>query len=123
MIKDRMVLWCSIKVIPGLDIGIMLLMLNIYCLFLPDYQAQNITVNITVPTFGETPVMMVNGWIIIQQRLDSTLSFNQNWSSFQYGFGSIGSNYWLGNELVYQLMSCGQYKLRMEMLALGGGNT
>jgi hypothetical protein len=91
------------------------------CFFSTGYQAQNITTNITVPSFGEIPVMMVNGWIILQQRLDSSFSFYQDWFSYQYGFGSIGSDYWMGNELVYQIVSSGQYKLRMEMLAWGGG--
>ena len=67
-------------------------------------------------------MMMVNGWIITQQRVYLNVSFNVNWYNYTNGFGSLDGDYWMGNELVYQLISSGvPYKLRMEMLYTTGG--
>jgi len=87
---------------------------SLLCLIV--YQAQNITTSITIPTIsGTTQVQSVNGWIVIQQRVDSDEDFNQNWVTYRNGFGTFGVNYWMGNEKVFQLTSHGSYKLRMEM--------
>ena len=49
-------------------------------------------------------MMMVNGWIITQQRIYLNVSFNVNWYNYTNGFGSLDGDYWMGNELVYQLI-------------------
>ena len=61
--------------------------------------------------------MTVNGWIILQQRIDLNFSFDYLWQAYKDGFGSLGSDYWLGNENVHLLTSSGKYKLRFEMLS------
>jgi len=61
--------------------------------------------------------MTVNGWIILQQRINLNSSFDQLWQAYKDGFGSLGSDYWLGNENVHLLTSSGKYKLRFEMLS------
>ena len=89
--------------------------------------AQNITMNITIPTLNEaTPAMTVNGWIIFQQQLiqsstPTTLSFNQNWTAFSNGFGIHSNNYYIGNEKVHLLTQAGTTcRLRIEMLFSNG---
>ena len=47
--------------------------------------------SITVPTFNvSVPVLSINNWIVIQQRLNSSFNFNQNWTAYRNGFGTIG---------------------------------
>src|SRR5437867_2548184 len=73
--------------------------------------------NITIPTLGaEIPALTVNGWIMIQQRLNSSFNFTGNWARYKNGFGSIYGSYWMGNEFIYRLTSSQRYKLRFEML-------
>ena len=53
---------------------------------LKDYQVFNETVNMTIPTTpASAPVLVqtVNGWIVIQQKLDSSFSFNKSWAEFK----------------------------------------
>ena len=53
---------------------------------LTDYQVFNQTVNMTIPTTSPSPpvlVQTVNGWIMIQQKLDSSPSFSRTWVEFQ----------------------------------------
>lgn len=61
-------------------------------------------------------VFSVDNWIIIQQRLDGTLNFTQTWDQYKAGFGTPGTNYWMGLESVYQITNNGRWKMRMEML-------
>ena len=66
--------------------------------------------------------MTVNGWIIFQQRIDTTITWNRNWTDYRDDFGSLGGNYWMGNEKVHLLTSAGtNYRLRIEMLFLADG--
>ena len=81
------------------------------------------TVNITVPNVSPTTVvvMSINGWIIFQQRIiPDSVNFNVPWSDYKNGFGSPDSSFWLGLERIYQLISNGKYKLRIEMQVLNG---
>ncbi|ESN95757.1 hypothetical protein HELRODRAFT_136179, partial [Helobdella robusta] len=59
------------------------------------------------------------GWIVIQQRIDNTLSFNQNWNTYKSGFGNYCLNFWLGLEKMHQLTSLADYRLRFEVLTKG----
>ena len=83
---------------------------------------QNITASISIPALtGTTSAMTVNGWIIFQQRLDNTTVFDRNWTDYRDGFGSLGCNYWMGNEKVHLLTQAGTtYRLRIEMLFSNG---
>ena len=60
----------------------------------------------------------MNGWIIIQQRIDNKTSFNQSWSVYRNGFGTYNRNYWMGLERMYQLTKGVPYRLRIEFLAV-----
>ena len=78
--------------------------------------------NLTIPTFSQTtPVASINQWIVVQQRTDNTISFDQTWSVYRNGFGQITSNFWLGLEKIYQLAKSGQKTmLRLEVLVVDG---
>ena len=43
------------------------------------------------------------GWTVFQQRVDDSVSFFKNWSSYEEGFGSLTSNFWLGLLKLYHL--------------------
>lgn len=88
------------------------------CLSKIGYEAQNETNNITLP--GVPPPILlntINSWIVIQQRVDGTLNFAQNWNTYKSGFGSISANFWLGNENIHLLTNAASYWLRIELMA------
>jgi hypothetical protein len=77
----------------------------------------------TLAVFGSPrPVLSVDSWIIIQNKVPQgtgSVSFDQNWLAYRNGFGDLTmtSNYWIGNEVIYGLVSTGNYKLRVEVMA------
>ncbi|ESO01678.1 hypothetical protein HELRODRAFT_174641 [Helobdella robusta] len=76
----------------------------------------NGTISLTIPTFSTpTTVLCVNGWIVIQQRIDGSQSFNQSWAKYKAGFGTFNANFWLGLEKIYQLTNSASYRLRFEI--------
>ncbi|ESO01504.1 hypothetical protein HELRODRAFT_81234, partial [Helobdella robusta] len=58
-------------------------------------------------------------WIVIQQRIDDSQSFNQNWTEYKSGFGNYNKNFWLGLEKMHQLTTSADYRLRFEVLIRG----
>ncbi|ESO01739.1 hypothetical protein HELRODRAFT_137131, partial [Helobdella robusta] len=59
------------------------------------------------------------GWIVIQQRIDGSQSFNQKWIEYKSGFGIYYKNFWLGLEKMHQLTTSADYRLRFEVLFSG----
>ena len=60
-----------------------------------DYVATYALERIVVPTYNVSlAALSINGWIIIQQRLDISLDFNQNWTTYRNGFGNV-SGLWM----------------------------
>ena len=57
------------------------------------------------------------GWLVIQQRVDHTLSFNRSWSEYRDGFGTVGkaNDFWLGLEAIHQITKSGSCELAVEM--------
>ncbi|PIC27793.1 hypothetical protein B9Z55_019940 [Caenorhabditis nigoni] len=58
------------------------------------------------------------GWVLFQNRLDDTESYwDRKWDEYKNGFGDIdeNSNFWLGNEALYQLTNNQKATLRVEM--------
>ena len=84
---------------------------------LAGYLAINLTLNISIPSFSGTyPVISVNNWMVFQQRIDSSTSFNLGWTSYKSGFGLYNGNYWMGLEKVYQMTKSGTCRARFEIL-------
>ncbi|RMX43467.1 hypothetical protein pdam_00001885 [Pocillopora damicornis] len=55
------------------------------------------------------------GWTVFQKRLDGSVSFYRDWSSYKYGFGYTSSEFWLGLENIRRLTSSEDYELRIDM--------
>ena len=81
--------------------------------------------NLILTVYGSSrPILSVNSWIIMQNKVpygQSSTSFYTNWIAYRNGFGDLTmtSNYWIGNEIIYGLVSTGQYKLKVEV-TIGG---
>ncbi|ESN91668.1 hypothetical protein HELRODRAFT_134076, partial [Helobdella robusta] len=58
-------------------------------------------------------------WIIIQQRIDGSLSFEQKWGAYKSGFGNISENFWFGLEKMH-LLTTTKPTLRIEVLTTDG---
>ena len=58
--------------------------------------------------------------MLVQQNVDGSNFFNRSWEEFKDGFSDRRGNYWLGNELLYQLTSSRSYKLRFDLQATNG---
>lgn len=58
------------------------------------------------------------GWIVIQRRMDGSVSFNRTWNDYKQGFGereSATGEFWLGNDNLHYLTNQGEYNLRINM--------
>ncbi len=63
-------------------------------------------------------IQSIKGWIVILQRFDGSLDFNQTWINYRNGFGNTGlGELWLGNEKIYLLTNKTGliYRLRLEV--------
>ena len=65
-----------------------------------DYEEENKTITLTVPTQGSVPVISISDWIIFMHRdVASGFNWNLTWNDYKNGFGSSGSeDFWLGLE-------------------------
>lgn len=81
-----------------------------------DYEAENKTITITIPTQGSTPVISIFDWIMFHHRvMASGFNWNLTWIDYKNGFGSLDSaDYWMGLERVHHLTTSGSYRLRIE---------
>ena len=91
---------------------------------LTDYEVENETVTITIPTQGSIPVISINNWIIWQHRvMSSGFDWNRTWNDYKTGFGSLDSlDYWMGLERLHHLTTSGSYRLRAEWQEAGTDN-
>ena len=48
-----------------------------------------------------------DGWIVFQRRSHASSEFNRRWNDYKNGFGSVTSNFWLGNEKLHKLAAPG----------------
>ncbi|XP_020784076.2 angiopoietin-4 isoform X1 [Boleophthalmus pectinirostris] len=55
------------------------------------------------------------GWTLFQRRSNGSVDFQRSWREYKMGFGEVLGEHWLGNEVVHQLTSQGQYSLRVEL--------
>jgi len=63
-----------------------------------DFEEQNKTTDLTIPTQGSIPVITISNWIIFMHRVvASGFNWNQTHANYKNGFGSSDSeNFWLG---------------------------
>ncbi|GFR98465.1 fibrinogen-related protein 3.1 [Elysia marginata] len=74
----------------------------------------SVTIGLTTPILCDTTTDG-GGWIIIQRRTSGNVDFYRGWSEYRKGFGSLGDDFWLGNENIHLLSSSGKFELRIEL--------
>ena len=55
------------------------------------------------------------GWILLQERSNSSFNMYRDWISYEKGFGKPGFGYWLGNIYMHALTSKRNYILRLQL--------
>ncbi|KAJ8033488.1 Fibrinogen C domain-containing protein 1 [Holothuria leucospilota] len=60
------------------------------------------------------------GWTVFQRRVDGTVNFYRNWTSYKEGFGTPYHENWLGNDKLYHLTNQKRYTLRIDFVNLDG---
>lgn len=55
------------------------------------------------------------GWLVIQNRIDGSLSFEQTWNAYETGFGEGDKNFWIGLKVLHRLTAYEPYELRVEL--------
>ncbi|KAJ8033866.1 Tenascin-R [Holothuria leucospilota] len=51
---------------------------------------------------------------VFQRRRDGSVDFNQNWTTYEGGFGNLMGDFWLGNEKLCHITQQLKYKLRID---------
>ena len=57
-----------------------------------------------------------DGWIIIQRRVDCSVSFERSWDNYVAGFGDIDGNFWLGLETTHDLTTAQPMRLQIDVV-------
>ncbi|XP_062616952.1 angiopoietin-related protein 7-like isoform X1 [Saccostrea cucullata] len=60
------------------------------------------------------------GWTAIQRRQDGSTDFYKTWSEYKQGFGESSTNYWIGNDAIYELTKNKDQELRVELQSFDG---
>nr|XP_029710877.1 microfibril-associated glycoprotein 4-like isoform X1 [Aedes albopictus] len=55
------------------------------------------------------------GWLVMQSRVDGSMSFEKDWNSYEKGFGVPEKNFWIGLEKLHLLTRDQSYELRIEL--------
>ncbi|XP_071854050.1 uncharacterized protein [Apostichopus japonicus] len=56
------------------------------------------------------------GWTVFQRRVNGSVDFYRNWTSYKEGFGELTHEFWLGNDKLYYLTNQSQYQLRVDLV-------
>ena len=52
---------------------------------------------------------------VIQRREDGSVNFNRSWYDYKRGFGYIGGEFWLGNDILHDITNQKSYQLQIEV--------
>ncbi|XP_076111777.1 ficolin-1-like isoform X1 [Mytilus galloprovincialis] len=55
------------------------------------------------------------GWTVFQRRMNGKIDFYRDWKEYKEGFGSLKSEFWLGNDRLHMLTAQGKYELMITM--------
>ncbi|XP_071102143.1 microfibril-associated glycoprotein 4-like [Haliotis cracherodii] len=74
------------------------------------------------PNDGQGPIRVYcdmttdgGGWTVFQRRIDGSVDFYRNWATYKSGFGSPGSEFWIGNDILNRLTTAKASQLRIDM--------
>ncbi|XP_069801389.1 fibrinogen-like protein 1-like protein isoform X2 [Dendropsophus ebraccatus] len=57
------------------------------------------------------------GWIVIQRNsFDTEITWDESWTTYKYGFGSVEKDYWLGIEYLHHITKQKVYQVRFVIL-------
>ena len=57
-----------------------------------------------------------DGWIIIQRRVDASVSFERSWDEYATGFGDTDCNFWLGLDTIHDLTTVQPMRLQIDVV-------
>ncbi|XP_043940361.1 ficolin-1-like [Protopterus annectens] len=55
------------------------------------------------------------GWLVFQRRMDGSVNFYRGWKDYKKGFGNQASEFWIGNDNIYELTKTGTFQLRIDV--------
>ncbi|XP_071835533.1 fibrinogen-like protein A [Apostichopus japonicus] len=62
------------------------------------------------------------GWTVFQRRVNGSVDFYRNWTSYKEGFGELDGEFWLGNDKLHYLTNQGNYTLRIDLVDRNGSS-
>ncbi|XP_027884676.1 angiopoietin-related protein 3 [Xiphophorus couchianus] len=71
--------------------------------------------NQSEPFYAYCEMTSDQGFTVIQQRVDSTVDFDQTWEMYQKGFGNLEKDFWLGLKKIHTISRLGSYILRIDV--------
>ncbi|XP_064601740.1 ficolin-3-like [Liolophura sinensis] len=54
---------------------------------------------------GGQKLSKLKGWMVVQFRNSGQQDFNKTWQEYKVGFGNLSSEFWLGNEYLWQFLN------------------
>ena len=61
-------------------------------------------------------VQQEDGWVIIQRRVDASVSFERSWNEYAAGFGDVDGNFWLGLDTIHDITEAQPMKLQIDVV-------
>ncbi|PIK48858.1 hypothetical protein BSL78_14260 [Apostichopus japonicus] len=58
--------------------------------------------------------------MVFQRRVNGSVDFYRNWTSYKEGFGWLDHEFWLGNDKLYYLTNQGKYQIRIDLVNVHG---
>uniref|UniRef100_A0A3P9QAW2 Angiopoietin-like 3 n=1 Tax=Poecilia reticulata TaxID=8081 RepID=A0A3P9QAW2_POERE len=71
--------------------------------------------NQSEPFYAYCEISSDQGFTVIQQRVDSTVDFDQTWEMYQKGFGNLEKDFWLGLKKIHTISQLGSYIMRIDV--------
>ncbi|KAH8384818.1 hypothetical protein KR093_009019, partial [Drosophila rubida] len=63
------------------------------------------------------------GWMMVQQRTDNNIDFEQNWATYRRGFGDLYGSFFIGLEKLHRLTSVQPHELYVHLVSFEGRTT
>ncbi|XP_062971894.1 fibrinogen-like protein 1-like protein [Elgaria multicarinata webbii] len=64
-----------------------------------------------------------NGWTVIQRNThDTVMTWSETWTTYQYGFGNLEAEHWLGTEYISRISEQKWYKVRINLVDANGNH-